>query len=447
MAVSFTGANGLFTRLGKVFQVADVTLTHQATLKTECEDAIDEYDKNEQVLISSLPDAILPAQISCASVFDTLRTIVQDSIIEMVDDDDPLSALTLTDAIKRLIDQMGTSDDLDGSTTAISAAAASGTGDGAAVVSPLTWDDKNNQYLRPESIVLTCTKDAQVSGTARRETFSVKGESKISDYKDPNWPGGSGIASSVRVIDPSENAQTAVGRNMLRNSDMEDFTVTNQLDNWSLTVGAWGTDVFEEGTTVFYGNKSLEIVGDGSTKPNLVQYLSGTGTTGAKLRPQTVYGISLRITADTGVVAGVLKVSVVSGAGTLGFFNIDLTATSDGGTWDHETHKFVTPAALGSAPFFQIETSTAITNTKKIWIDDLCMWRMSQHGGAGGPYIDVVAGATDFVIDDEIICTVTNDYAGEFQKHMDRFCDLYGKGLTIPFQTDASETIDDALIA
>ena len=44
MAVTLTGSNGLFTRLGKLFQIAVQVKSFQATLATEIQDALDEFD-------------------------------------------------------------------------------------------------------------------------------------------------------------------------------------------------------------------------------------------------------------------------------------------------------------------------------------------------------------------------------------------------------------------
>ena len=40
MAVTLTGSNGLFTRLGKLFQIAVQVKSFQATLATEIQDAL-----------------------------------------------------------------------------------------------------------------------------------------------------------------------------------------------------------------------------------------------------------------------------------------------------------------------------------------------------------------------------------------------------------------------
>lgn len=455
MATPLTGTNGLFTRLGKVFYVVDQILTHQTTLETEIEDVMDEYDGTNEgwEMLQQLSGSIETSQISAAAPFSALFAVVSQTIIDMVNDDDPLPSLDIYQAVERLIEQMGTGNDVDGSTTACSVGAVSGTGNGTVVYCVDNLDGNNFQYLRPEDVVFECIRDNKDGkSTDGRESFTIKGEVAYTDPKHPSWPGGSGVSSTIRVTDPSENSQTAVGRNLLYNSDFEDFTVANTPDRWDIITGAYGTDVFEEGTTVYRGSKSLEFLGDGSTNIEMRQAFNSGGGSTSKLKPYTRYGVSCRVTADTGVVAGTIHITLAADGRNnedpdSTKLSIDCTGVSTGGTWDHEWTTFRTPRNMTNGLYLYIYFFSALTNTKHVWLDDLCFFEMQQFSGAGGPYFSVITGSTYFVIKDKIIATVTNDYAGEMQKHMDRSLGMYSMGLQIPFQTDGSETVDDALIA
>jgi len=51
MAITYTGTNGLFTRLGKLFYVRKLMNTFQDDLRTEIEDVLDEFFKDRGIVI------------------------------------------------------------------------------------------------------------------------------------------------------------------------------------------------------------------------------------------------------------------------------------------------------------------------------------------------------------------------------------------------------------
>ncbi|QDP54677.1 MAG: hypothetical protein Tp1124DCM412911_13 [Prokaryotic dsDNA virus sp.] len=455
MAVTLTGSNGLFTRLGKLFQIAVQVKSFQATLATEIQDALDEFDGGDNDHALALTDVKLSSQKSCAAVYNAIRTVAHKTLIEMVNDDDPLTSKTLSLAIDRLIKQME-----DGSASinasaygAPDTADSGNTGNGTilATTSALT---KSTANTRAESLVIKCTKDSQVTGTAGREVFTITGEAPISDIMDPDWPGGSGASVTVTVTDPAVDASSQLNKNLLTNSSFESFS-TNTPSNWTIATGTAGTHVYKNTTTakIFQGDANLKITGDGSNLTKLTQQLNTSGGTAGKLLPNTVYFLTYKYYLDSGVAAGVLKVSLEDAGGTEVTNNgltasstINLSAASHS-QWNTSSTFFKTPEALSTNTPYQItlELTTAMTNTKSAYIDQLCVAKAVQVGN--GPYVAILRGTTDFVKDDQFVIAVAKSSTGTMQENFDKFFNMYSRGKQLPEHTGGSETIADSLIA
>jgi hypothetical protein len=460
MAVTLTGTNGLFTRLGKLFQIAVQVKSAQGTLATEIQDALNEFDVGDNDHALALTGIKEAAQMSMASVYSNIRTVAHKTLIEMVHDDDPLPSKHLRAALERLIKQMeDASASINASAYAASDTAHSGNTGNGILVATTNANSLNTANTRAESIVFKCTKDAQVTGTGGREVFSVKGEMSRPDVRDYLWPGGSGTGASLTVVDPSVDATDNLHKNLLTNSDFEDFT-TNTPDNWTIEVGTAGTHTAKNTTSTYIykgdgsQSASLSIIGDASNLTKLTQSLNTAGQTTGKLRPDTMYVMFFRSYLDSGIAAGVLKASIKdSGGSTVGITNmkadtgsISLSAIS-AGAWNTHTVFFKTPEALPSGTPYKmtLELTTALTNTKRVYIDQMCVFRAVQVGN--GPYVGLIGGSTNFVKDDEIVLAVTKSSTGTMQEYFDKFFGMYGMGLQLPENSAGSETIADSLIA
>jgi len=456
MAVTLTGSNGLFTRLGKLFQIAVQVKSFQATLATEIQDALDEFDGGDNDLAISLTDIKSSAQRSCASVYGMIRASAHKTLIEMVNDDDPLPAKTVHLAMQRLIRQMeDSSASINASSySATTTADGANTGNGA-IIATTSANTKRTANTRAESLVFKCIKDAQISGTAGAEVFEVTGEAPISDITDINWPGGSGISGRVVVTDPAIDASTQINKNLLTNSTFENFT-TNTPNNWTIAVGTAGTQVFKNTTAgnIFKGSASLKITGDsGGTLTKLTQNLDTSGATTGRLEPDTVYALTFKVYLDSGITAGVMKVSIKDSGGTAitaDSLTAEVTANLGAlaaGSWQTATTFFKTPKALPTGTPYQavVELTTAVTNTKNVYVDQLAAFKATQI--AKGPYVAVMRGTTDFVRDDEFVTAIAKSGTGTMQENMDKFFGMYEMGLQLPEHSSGSETIADSLIA
>lgn len=479
MAVTLTGSNGLFTRLGKLLQLVVRVEAHQTNgttgLAAEIEDVQDVYSNADMYMIRALvgvnqsrDDAALPFQIAAAQrLYSAVSEAVANTIIEMVNDDTPLRNRSLTPALLELIEQMeSSSDSIDGNSTGASHAAnANNTGDGNVArftVQPGTLSSL--QHVRAETIVAKCIQDAQAGVLAAgSERFELYGEEAVTDPADPSWPGGSGINGIViQVTDPAIDGtqRPAPGRQMLVNGAFESFTTANTPDNWEIITGAAGTDIEEEGTVVFRGDKALQFNGDGTILVKIRQQLNSSGGSPAVLKPLTVYIMSWQYRIVASTTAGVMRYSIQDSGGTiLNSTNAQLafahnTPTDD--TWTWSSTAFTTGESVPSTVYAVLEMTTALSNSHSVYFDQLLLTEAPQYGGLHGLQTVILPGATDWVVDDRIDYTMSNDDASDFARLLDKMLNMRSQSrqvagrsipLQLPFNGAGSETIADSLIA
>ena len=63
----------------------------------------------------------------------------------------------------------------------------------------------------------------------------------------------------------------------------------------------------------------------------------------------------------------------------------------------------------------------------------------------GGQALAIIAGSSDWNVDDNARYSFTNGGGGAFVAAFDRLFDMYRRGLSLPQNYLAGETIDDAL--
>ena len=460
MAVTLHTSGGIFKRLGKLFFIAEKVAAHQGSvagdsnsLYAEIEDTVDEYNSQDMHMVSDFTakNAILAQQKNAANIYSAISNIAQRTLIEMVDDDTELNQKTIKQAIEELNDQMGTSSDVKGNVFTVGGddapTAFTGTGDGKYFTSSENGEGKKFQNLRVGSTTLECVRDAQVTGTAGREVFSLMSDRAISDIRDPEWPGGYGTSNSIAVSDPSYQQQTGIGRNMLANGNFETFSVTNTPDNWTVATGTIGTTLLEN-AGYHRGSKTLRIKGDGSQLTEITQAFNTAGQTTAKFRPETRYALCFWVKVDAGVSAGVLTVTVNDASGVLDTATIAITLTGlTDDTWTAKAVTFSTPAVLSTAHHVSVKLTTAVTNNGNVYVDGLQVFRMQHLTDSSSFHIAIIPGATDFVVADTSKLTLTKGTTGKMQTFCNKFLGLDKLGLQLPYVTDTTETVADSLIA
>lgn len=471
MTIALTGTNGLFTRLGHFFgALSDVIAlqggtatarvlsgasmaTRGTTLETDAA-----YSPSVSPELDGHWTAISSWRSAQASIFSSFNSLAQKEFVRQVDLDASLASRDLTSALKELVRQMtanGTS--VNASSVSLGAQTDVGTPTGNVKIvttskapSGLIW-----QTIYAETLRFTCTSDAQTGGaTARNETLSVTGAPAV-DPTSYLWPGGSGCNVSVQVTDAQKNNSAG---NLLQNMAFETSSNTNSFDNVIFRVGVAGTDYFANGSGYTLTN-ALKLTGDGSTLLAFYQPFgatlsttAGSGGTTATLKPSTTYAVNFFVKAVSAApLAGVLRVALVDGSnvvinddqGTANSFTVDLTATTT--SYVAYNGVFRTPSVLpSSGQRLEFKTTTAITNTSSVVLDDVAMTAMTSLY-AGGPSVAAFAASTNAIKGDQWTSAVTNT-VGVFASWLERLFQLNSKGLIVPYDS-GSPTVGDALVA
>jgi hypothetical protein len=471
MSITLTGTGGLFTRQGKFFQalrsaniyLGDTDLTGSETVPdavgTSITDIYAQFASADQDVI----DGLFTQRDSTRSALDGWKSYLkgrcEDALKKQVHRDVTLVDYTVEGALKELITQMSGSgglyspdNDVDASTvSATRTAASANTGDGNLVVSVLRTDGRTNELALAETLEALCDSDSQEGGTARNETWTVKGEPVASDPLKWDAPDGSGASATLTCVDAT---QDNAGGNLLTNSDFEDWT-SNVPDNWTLLVGTAGTTIDDETVTIYDtdGTKSLEIIGDaGGTLTAIAQTFDSSDGTEAELEPNTVYQINFWCKKSASLAAGTLQIGLVDGsnnainddAGTANTYSLANGSITT--SWVAYSYTFLTPRVLPTTIKLRVRVSVALTDGESVYIDNLAMAEATELY-TGGPWVSIFSGLTDYVIGDKITIAVSNNYAGTIQTYFDRVFGMRELGLQLPSDTAGTETIADSLFS
>ena len=469
MSIALTGTGGLFVRLGRMFfsvqsanrfcGTTDLSAGGIKSMGISTTDTDAQFVSALQYIRDNLYSQRDQAVQSLNSWKQFWKQLAQRTVIDQADADAVLTNKTLEEALKELISQMigaGTiynaTNDVDASTVSATVTATStNTGNGVAVCSVVRPDGRNNELVLAENYELICSSDSGLGATARSEPFAGKGEVAQTDKLAFDWPKGSGGTCSPSTVDCVLDASG----NMLTNSDFYPFTVANTPDNFTILVGAAGTDILSEATIVYRDStKALRIKGDGATLTSIAQTFGvSSGGTTTTLAPNTVYAVNFFARdSGAGAAAGVLELSLVDGSNVI---VTDDAATDNKKqvsvatlTASYVAYNFFirTPKVLPSTQKLRIRLSTALTSTESIYVADVAMVQATQMY-QGGPWCAIFAGSTQFAKGDKFTLAVANDLAGDFQTYFERAFDMRTLGLQLPSDTGAAETIVDTLIA
>ena len=473
MALTYDGTNGLFTRLGALIEMMDQVRTHQNNLKTQLANVQAKYSSADAWMIDVLSGNIEARIAEAGGVLNDVRAASERTLVEMCWTEAMLSpsgasnamrSKTLSDALVWLIRQMdgeATPEKVNGTTINKTSASygASNTGNGKFVYNTeapdtLLRSTADWPNIRSEIIEARCVQDAQ-SGAIQRgsEVFELRGQPAYPGL-DYRFPGGSGRMIRVNCISAAVDAGP-MGQNLLTNSDLEDQT-TNLPDQWAIVTGTAGTHFATEtgATSIWRGATSLKLIhGTGGTMNIRQQFGSASGTV-ARLSPDRPYVIAFAAKKDAGA-TGNIRLSVKNASGTI-MDSGDFTSPSANFKFEYDVSSLTTsmalytltlrtPRAMPSTAYFHLETTTTIA-TASVYIDEIVIAELMPIA-PGGQAMGMIAGSTDWVIDDNGRFGFTNVNEGEFVRAFDRLFDMYGKGLSLPQNYSGGETIDDALIA
>lgn len=433
MAVDLDSGTGLFDRLGRLGHVLNLcdaffSGASAGNIPVELNDLLVKYDGSSNEVrgaVSALTQTLINWQLNQESFYSDLQRTAQQTLVEMVDADDPLPVRDVYHALFRLIEQMNASSDtVDANEPTISVAAAAGNTGTATVFASLT-DGKGRtmQNAFAEDIILTVESDS----VARGESILVESEEdQALGVNNPNWPDGSGSQDSITVIDPSSDG-------VLINGDFESFTGSNP-DSWDVSGSAIHGP---ETTTVHLGSKAIKFTGNGAATANIFQEITG-------LESNTNYILAFSYYLAVLPAAGSLRISIKDSGGTILTSHTVTLSSATAGSWQEVATAFRLSSPIPDPIRFHIEVLGPLSNTRVLIVDDVCFGVEPTQLYEGGPFLAVVGGTDTLAVGDNWKVTVANDRRGAFQT---LFARLFEEpSLFLPSATGGSETINDSLI-
>ena len=492
MAITYTGTNGFFTRIGKLFKIVEVTDTFKDTLKEEIEDLYGEYTATTGGDAHSHPsgpfDSWQISDISAMkdqineSMFGSLDSMVlftaNNMLIGVVRDGLGKEVSRPEEALSLLRDDMinhasafkvAASTVSSGSLVsgASSTTAKDNTGTGTVLISttrPASVSgaaSQSYQSIRAETLRFNCGHDNFNGGVAGSEAFTVTGEKSYS-RSDKKWPGGSGTKKALVVTSAGKSgySRNNLGANLLANSNFDIWPSTTSCHLWTLgnnggtalsstaggEGGALGVDYTRSGTTFgSRGDYTLQFNGNGSRKHRVTQRTNHADGTNAKLIADCPYMFACRIKAHTTTItSGVLSLSLFNGASSAisGMaVTKDFSSSNQNNSWTLLSGEInVAIDTLVSDTRVAIEFTTALQADRSLLIDEFVLFKPAQLY-TGGPSVAIIRGDTDFRTNDRFDLSFTNNYTGKLNLYFDKYFGNSGFDALLP--TGGSTTLAD----
>ena len=476
MPIVYDGTGGLFTRLGKLFQLKKITNTFRTDLRTEVDDVIGVYADADKKLISSLianrerMDSLIAGLdgLIDQACLRTLHEQVKDGLGLIPDSPRHAIELLIEDMTSTSTKTVGGSSvtqtvHVDASSIGSTVTAVSVTSNaGTMLVStkmPMdmlgTSDQQDKQCIRVETFRAECVADESDGRQAGRELFEFIGK-EARGPRHYEWPLGSGVRVRVPVTSASTqiNRSAVSGSNILANSGFDNWTTSSSCQRWvqdsTRASGTYSGTPIEQQATNFTpdGSFALEFNGDGNEKHRIYQSLgTQTGTPG-RVYPLRTYICSFRIRATSGTISsGVLKASLTDASYNdiaTATVTRDFSSVNLGTSWTHINAVFQTDSASVSKDSrFVIQFTTALENAKSMLIDELVLFQPVALY-PGGPEVGLVRGSADFRNKDRFTLALTNDRAGEIQNFFDQVFGICNMNLHLPVA--GTNRMNDTLI-
>lgn len=352
-------------------------------------------------------------------------------------------------------------------------AGANNTGNATIVVGTTDQNGATLEYAIPENLIVKCTQDRFSGGTAGQEQCGIVGQALQNplSYTYLTTPG-SGASGNLTVVDPT---QGNAGGNLLTGGSATAGAFKawsgGQPTGWVVNVdGANVTD----GTTSNYSGVAHCLQFTGNTGGTNLQtevyqnFTNGaiTGGSSQAITPNTVYLFYMQLKASVVPAAGVIKVSLTDGSGTVindnaGNANtITITVSGLGNTnYNAQSGSFRTPTVMPANVRLRIKATTPITTGSNVFMDFVALSQPSASiiGGlyAGGPFISIFRGSADLIrwvnyaVGDTWTVAITNSLFSSitpsFQTTMNRMLGLASLGFVL--NSSGAPTIADTLIS
>lgn len=470
MSVTITGSGGLFTRLGSVLgALNDMNSFRGGTATTDVISAgqlptryaafVTAYTAGTSLMttLDGFNTQITQAQAALSTYASSLQTLSQSTLVNQVNADVTLPVKSVAAAMAQLLIQVAGNYNVTASTLSTGSQTSVGSPVGTPIIVGTTLDGKGYglDYAFAETFTFATTADANGTATAGNEPVLVTGKAAVSDSLSYLWPGGSGTSKSINVV--NAEADNSEG-NTLVNSDFETWSTTNYPDNWTIATGAATTNVLRS-STAYTGDYSLRFLGDaGGTLTAVTQEfnkavstIAGAGGTPFTLSERTPMAVSLYTAVSSVPGAGVLRVALVDGSGTVvnddaGTANsFTITLTGETTSFANHTGVFRTPTNLPDPCYLQLKLTTAISNTVSVFIDHLAVSEMTQMY-TGGPFFSIFSSDTNTLVGDSWTMAFNNNMSSTtWQGCLQKIFDMRSLGMRFP--TTGGSTINANLIA
>jgi len=457
MGLTYTGTNGLFTRLGTIIYMMDAIRAHQTNLRTLFANIQDEYASTDRYMLDQLSGKLEERIAEAGSVLEDVRAAAEKTLVEMcfaeaqVSTTNAMRSKTVVDALVWLIRQMDAdTKTIDGTTIGKSSltlgASNNGNGtftylfDAPNILLGSTADWPN---IRTELMEVRCIQDAQDGAVnSGSEIFEIRGQPSYPPL-DYRFPAGSG--TTMRMTSLCANVdQGGRFQNILRNSDLEDWT-SNIPDGFTVSSGTAGTD-FISTTTAFRGTNGLRAPAT-STLWKIRQQLGSQSGTLARLTPDRPYVIAFAAKKDAGA-TGTIRVSVQDGSSNIissGAFAISQSVATLTTSWVIYTLTIRAPRVIPTDTYLVVEATTGVA-TAAAYIDEVILAEMPVIA-PGGQALAIISGSSNWFADDYANYSFTNNSEGAVAIGFDRLFDMYAKGLSLPANYAGGENIPDTVIA
>lgn len=447
MSMDLTGTYGWFPRAGAFAgEFNRVAALYGSATDEGFQSIWSLFATSDQAAVQNYPDAVTTFRTTGGSYCGVLTADGQLASILQANRDDPLVPYDFPTSINRVRAQMIA----DGATINRPTIAGTVAYDGDNLGDTKVFFSNTNIYGDPldmtlaEVLTLTCTSQ----GNSFNATFGLKGEPTVLTSAW-NWPQGSGVQTSVSVVDPGASGGT------ITNSSLNTFTVANTPDSWTIIDGAAGTSVFEgTGDGVRSGNNAVYLLATGANTTKIAQAVT--------LQPNTVYAVTFQVKMNSNAAAGTLVVQLWNPAGSGAVLtndagdDLEVSYALNGGAGEVTTSYqlltvfFSTPRQLPSTVQLRIGYGTAATSTRELYVCNVQVFQPTPLYGASntgtyGPWVCAVANTEVSAVGDVATITVTNSLTTRsFALGLERIYSMRGQGVYLP--SSGSPTISDSIV-
>lgn len=432
MAIAFTT---LFTALGKYVGALNewntargATLTSRvATLRTQLGNVGSDLD----ITLTSNQTSAIGSGEGWVSY---LKSICWSTLGQAVLTDRPQTDTSQTGLLTELVRQMNVaSENLATSVATVGSATAVGapTGTPTFVISDMdAITQAASNWTLPDVMLVT-----GVSATS----VTVQGQSIPTAVTYPAWPSGSGVNTSITLLDAST---TSIGTDPGFESWLTGPPITPSL--WSITVGTAAVTVIRQADTPItgVGTYCMQLLGDATTSATPLRVRQSV-----TVQPSTVYYVHafLKRTANPAN-TGTLTIGLRDSAGTLlsGTSSVSIVTGSIATSWTANTAVICTPKTIPSGGAY-LEIRYNPGNGDSVYVDQVALNALPALY-TGGLRLALVKGATDVVAGDAWTITTTRaNPTLSLIRGLNRLMSLDGYSVRIP--TSGAGTQGDALVS